>query len=117
MQEVICIACPRGCHLNVDEEKGFAVTGNACEKGVEYGKNELRDPVRVLTSTVRIEGDEEIVRCPVRTNGSIPKSMIFDVMNEINDLVIHTPVSVGDVVISNVLETGVDIIVTRSVGN
>lgn len=117
MQEVICIVCPKGCHLNVDEENDFAVTGNACEKGIEYGRNELLDPVRVLTSTVRIEGSEEIARCPVRTNGSIPKSMIFEVMEKINSVVMHAPVSVGDVVIPDVLGTGVDIIATRSVKN
>ena len=29
MTELICITCPKGCHLRVDEEKGFAVTGTA----------------------------------------------------------------------------------------
>ena len=49
MKEIICITCPKGCHLKVDEET-FAVTGNACPRGAVYGANELRNPVRVVTS-------------------------------------------------------------------
>ena len=56
MKELICIVCPNGCHLKVDEENGYNVTGNKCERGAEYGKAELLHPVRVVTSTVRIEG-------------------------------------------------------------
>ena len=56
MTELICIVCPKGCHLKVDEENGYAVTGNSCEKGAAYGKKELTNPTRVVTSTVRVEG-------------------------------------------------------------
>lgn len=56
MKELICIVCPKGCHLKVDEENGYAVTGNTCLKGEEYGKNELLNPMRVVTSTVKAEG-------------------------------------------------------------
>ena len=56
MTELICIVCPKGCHLKVDEEKDFAVTGNGCPRGAEYGKKELTNPTRVITSTVRVEG-------------------------------------------------------------
>ena len=55
MKEIICITCPKGCHLKVDEET-FAVSGNACPRGAVYGANELRSPVRVVTSTVIAEG-------------------------------------------------------------
>ena len=54
MTELICITCPKGCHLSVDEKNDYAVTGNSCPRGVEYGKSELLHPVRVVTSTVRI---------------------------------------------------------------
>ena len=56
MKELICIVCPNGCHLKVDEENGYNVTGNKCERGAEYGKAELLYPMRMVTSTVRIEG-------------------------------------------------------------
>ena len=53
MKELVCIVCPRGCRLKVDEENDFAVTGNTCPRGAEYGRNEIMAPTRVLTSTVR----------------------------------------------------------------
>ena len=56
MKELICIVCPKGCHLKVDEENGYAVTGNSCPRGAEYGKKELVNPTRVITSTVKVEG-------------------------------------------------------------
>ena len=56
MKELICIVCPKGCHLRVDEDNGYAVTGNGCPRGAEYGKIELTHPTRVVTSTVKCQG-------------------------------------------------------------
>ncbi len=56
MTEIICITCPKGCHLQVDENNDYAVTGHSCPRGEAYGKNELKNPVRTLTSTVRLSG-------------------------------------------------------------
>ncbi len=52
MKDLICIVCPRGCHLKVDEENDYKVTGNRCQRGVLYAYSELTNPTRVLTSTV-----------------------------------------------------------------
>ena len=79
MHEVICIVCPKGCHLQVtqNEQTGkYEVKGATCERGIDYGINEVTNPVRVLTSTVRIEGSS-LTRCPVRTDGSVPKARIM----------------------------------------
>ena len=73
MANIICIVCPKGCRLTVDENT-LAVTGNGCPRGAEYGKNELTHPVRVVTSTVRVEG-ADICRCPVKTAGSAGRRM------------------------------------------
>ena len=51
MKELICIVCPKGCHLYVDEENNDFVTGNSCPRGAAYGQNEIRNPQRTLTST------------------------------------------------------------------
>ncbi len=56
IKEVICICCPKGCHLQVDTENDYTVTGNACPNGAAYGKEELTHPTRIITSTVRITG-------------------------------------------------------------
>ena len=117
MHEVICIVCPKGCHLQVtqNEQTGeYDVKGATCERGIEYGINEVTNPVRVLTSTVKIAGSN-LVRCPVRTDGSVPKAKIFDCMDEINNVQLQAPVQVGDVVIKDIAGTGIDLIATRSI--
>jgi CxxC motif-containing protein len=112
MKELICIVCPKGCHLKVDEENGFAVTGNGCPRGEEYGKKELTDPRRVITSSVRITGGIYPC-CSVRTDAPIPKAKIFEAMELLKKVELHSPVHVGDVVIADVLGTGANFIVTR----
>ena len=80
MKELICIVCPRGCHLKVDEANDYAVTGNSCPRGAEYGRNECTHPTRVLTTTVKIDG-AAYRRCPVRTERAIDKSLLFKAMD------------------------------------
>ncbi len=112
MKELICIVCPRGCHLKVDEENGYTVTGNSCPRGEQYGRNEIKDPRRVLTSTVKIYGTA-YRRCPVRTSAAIKKGDLFNAMKELNGVTLTSPVKRGDVVISNILSSGADLIVTK----
>ena len=76
MKELICIVCPKGCRLRVDENDGYKVTGNTCPRGEEYGKMELTNPTRTITSTVAVRGAAH-PRCPVKTTKPIPKGLIF----------------------------------------
>ena len=59
-KQLNCINCPLGCLLTVTLEDGkiTSVTGNTCPRGEKYAHQELTDPQRMLTSTVRIEGGE-----------------------------------------------------------
>ncbi len=111
MANIICIVCPKGCRLTVDE-KTLAVTGNGCPRGAEYGKNELTHPVRVVTSTVRVEG-AAIARCPVKTAGSVPKEKMAGVMRALDGVRLTAPVKRGDIAVADVCGTGVDVMVTR----
>ncbi len=113
MKELVCIVCPKGCRLHVDEENGYLVTGNSCLRGAQYGKNEILNPTRVLTSTVKMEGGL-YRRCPVKTNKAIPKDKLFDVMQALNAVTLGAPVTVGQVVIENVCGTGADVIATKA---
>lgn len=115
MKELICIVCPKGCHLKVDEENGFTVTGNSCPRGAEYGKVELTNPTRVVTSTVRCQGGVH-PRCPVKTDRAVPKGKMFEVMQALEGVVLTAPVEVGQVVLENVCGTGASIVTTRSMG-
>ncbi len=115
MKEIICIVCPRGCHLQVDEET-LAVTGNHCPRGAEYGPQELRFPTRVLTSTVRLEGSDKLRRCPVKTSGPIPKGLMMQAAKALDEISVAVPVRVGQVLSEDFLHTGVNLVATRTVG-
>lgn len=112
MKELICIVCPRGCHLKVDEENGYTVTGNSCPRGGEYGKMELTHPTRTVTSTVRCTGGAH-PRCPVKTDRAIPKELMFQVMAELEGVSLAAPIHVGQVVLENVCGTGANVVAAR----
>ncbi len=112
MTELICIVCPRGCHLNVDEKQ--TVTGNSCKRGETYAISEVTNPVRTVTSTVWLDKGE-IPRIPVKTSLPIPKSRIFEIMREIDRIRAVAPIKRGEVLLPNVLGLDSDIIASRSV--
>jgi CxxC motif-containing protein len=112
VKELICIVCPKGCRLQVDENMN--VTGNGCPRGIVYGRAEILNPTRLLSSTVKIKS-EFLARLPVATSGEIPKARIFDVMEVINQIEVNAPVKLRDVIVPNILGLGVDLIATRSV--
>lgn len=114
MKELICIVCPKGCHLKVDEENNYAVTGNGCPRGAEYGKMELTHPTRVVTSTVRCTGGS-YPRCPVKTDRAIPKELMFKVMGALDEVSLTAPVRVGQVVVEGVCGTEANIVAARDV--
>lgn len=113
MKELICIVCPKGCHLSVDIEKDYKVSGNACPRGSEYAKNELQAPTRVVTSTVCIKNAIH-KRCPVKTTTVIPKPLVNDAMQLLNDICLTAPVKKGDIVFENICGTNVNFVATRS---
>lgn len=109
-----CIVCPRGCSLEVDPEAG-TVVGNSCKRGFEHGLAEATNPVRTLTTTVRVVDDngETVDMEPVRTAQPIPKRLVFDAMREVDALRVKRPIRRGDVLISNLLGARVDLIATK----
>ena len=98
-----CIECPMGCEINVTLKEGKVkeIIGNGCIRGKAYAESEVVCPKRVLTSTVRTEEGKMIA---VKTDRPIPKESIFEVMEKINKVVCPFPISLGDVVIKNVIE-------------
>jgi len=112
MKEVVCVVCPMGCRLQVDEDNGYAVTGNSCPRGATYGKAEVTNPTRVSTSTVRVRGGL-YPRLPVKTRSEVPKAKLMEVMSVLNEVEVAAPVKMGEVVVSDVCGTGVDIVATR----
>ncbi len=110
--EMTCIVCPNGCLMKVEKQgEDVLVQGAKCKRGNDYAKAELTAPKRSLTSTVRtVFADMPVL--PVRTAGEIDKGAIFAVMTEINKVTVKKRVRRGDVIIPNVIGSGVDIIST-----
>ena len=113
MKELICIICPKGCRLTVDEQSDCRVDGNACPRGAEYGRAEMKNPVRTVTSTVRVSAGS-CRRCPVKTDRPIPKALIMDVMSLLQGVTIKPPVRIGQVVAKNICGTKANIVATRN---
>lgn len=111
---LMCIICPNGCELLVNERE---VSGNLCEKGVEYAKAELEAPRRVVTTTVKLKGKRGVVLLPVRTSVPVPKEKVFDVVREASSLEVKPPVRRGQVLRKDIASTGADLIATKDVGS
>lgn len=114
MHAYLCTGCPLGCRLEVDAVAGdvIEVRGFSCKRGERYGRQEHVDPRRPVSTTVWVEG-AAIRRVPVRTTDAIPKGLVVAVAEALRGIRVTAPVQRGDVVLADVLDTGIDVIVTR----
>lgn len=113
---MICIRCPLGCRMEVALKEGeiVSVTGNSCKRGDLYARKEIINPTRTVTSTVLVQGGVD--RCvSVKTRSDIPKDKIFDSVRALKDIRVSAPVCIGDVILENVCNTGVDFVATGNV--
>ncbi len=112
----ICICCPMGCSLTVvmKGEEVVEVAGNTCKRGDIYARNEVINPMRMVTSTVKVIGGRENV-VSVKTKEDIPKGKIFECVRALKDVKVNAPVYMGDTIMKNVANTGVDIVATKNV--
>lgn len=112
---LVCINCPRGCHLVADEINGkVVVEGNFCPKGETYAINELTNPLRVVTTTLEIES-KLYRRLPVITSSPIPKARVADLMKSLKDVKVKAPIKMGEVIINNILDLNIDLIASKSI--
>jgi CxxC motif-containing protein/thioredoxin reductase len=105
---ITCILCPNGCEIDYD------LNGGMCGKGPEYVKNEILDPKRTLTSSVKVAGGS-IPLVSVKTTGTIPKDRIREAAAAVSRLAVEAPVALGQIIAKDFLETGVDLIATKAV--
>jgi len=118
-RNLTCIGCPMGCQLTVTFEKGCSkdeiqVTGNTCPRGKAYALDEVTNPTRVVTGTIRVDNRKNLV-VPVKTKTVIPKDMIFEVAEKLKEISVSAPVRIGDVACADVCGTGSDIIITKNI--
>ena len=110
-----CIVCPQGCKLTLrinEDTNEIEVFNNRCNRGLEYAKKELTNPTRYLTATVGIKNGLHS-RLPVKSSTEIPKQLNFEMMKLINKIEVVAPVKLGQIIIENILNTGINIIATR----
>ncbi|OGO79488.1 MAG: NAD(FAD)-dependent dehydrogenase [Clostridiales bacterium GWB2_37_7] len=112
---LVCIGCPLGCRLEVTIENSevLHVTGQSCKKGWAYAFKEYTNPTRILTTTVVVEnGYPEVAS--VKTEKDIPKNKLFECIKELKEVSLTAPVHINDIVITNVANTGVNVIATTN---
>ena len=111
----VCVVCPIGCEITVVHDGGkiISMEGNKCEKSKEFVSQELIEPMRILTTTVRIEGARWSV-IPVRSDKAVPKRLFPRIMKQLRRIRLQAPVNMLDVVVKCVLDTGANIIATRT---
>lgn len=115
-REFVCINCPRGCEIAtvLDGKSIVSLSGNICKLGVKYVEDEITDPRRVVTSTVRVRGGN-MPLAPVWTEHAIPKGMILRLADELRKVEIDAPVRCGDVVLTDVFGTGINVLASGEV--
>jgi CxxC motif-containing protein len=111
----LCVVCPVGCEIDVvdDGSNIISMEGNKCEKSEEFVKQELIEPMRILTTTIRIDGSRWPV-IPVRTDKAVPKRLFPRVMKRLRRIKLQAPVNMLDVVVGDILYTGANVIATRT---
>ena len=114
-QVITCINCPVGCRMTVtlkEKKEVISVQGNTCARGDKYARQECTLPLRMVTAVVPASGSPTPLS--VKTASPVPKHLIPDVMAALRNLTVSAPVSIGQVVLPNVCDTGVDIIATKN---
>lgn len=113
--KMVCVACPIGCDITVEfdaDDKIASISGHTCKRGVSYAENEITNPTRSLTTTVRVMGGRKPL-VSVRSAQPVPKPLLRDCVAYISAQRVSAPVKLGDVIVKNILDTGVDIVATN----
>jgi len=115
-KKITCIVCPISCKILIrtDGKQFEVLDGNKCKKGIGYTRNEALDPRRMLTTSILVKGGEWPL-VSVRSTQPLPKDKLFIVLKEIRQIVVDAPVKSGQVIIKNIVNTGIDIVATKTV--
>jgi len=117
-KNITCVVCPIGCKIlvKIDGTRLEIVEGNKCKKGIEYVKNEVFNPRRMLTTSVLVNGGEWPL-VSVKSSEPVPKEKLFSILKEIKRLVVNAPVKSGQIIIKNTANTDINIVATKTVKN
>lgn len=112
----ICICCPMGCHLEIEDadRQNITVTGNRCPRGEAYGIEEIVAPKRMITAVVKTNS-LTIAYAPVRTSKPLPREKMVGLLKKLYVMEAKIPVICGGVLLADFENTGVDVVFTRSI--
>lgn len=113
-QVITCINCPVGCRMTVQTSGGkiLSITDNQCKRGETYARQESVLPLRMVTAVALVQGSQTPIS--LKTAAPVPKDKIMAVMDAVNHLQLELPIAIGDVLLKNAADTGVDLVATRS---
>ena len=112
--KIICIICPLACQVTVTIDDEGNITGVAnylCKQGEKYAISECKFPGRILTTTVLTKGSSQKL-LPVRTSKLIPKERLMEVMYFLSQIKVKPPIKMGQIIVSDIKKTGVDVVST-----
>jgi CxxC motif-containing protein len=117
-RKIRCIICPEGCPMQAeyeaDSKKIISLEGYKCKKGIKFADDEITNPLRTLTTTISI--DSRISqRLPVRSNIPAPKEKIAFMVKAVKQIRAKAPIKMGEIIMADILGTGVDIISSATV--
>ncbi|NLZ64657.1 MAG: DUF1667 domain-containing protein [Lentisphaerae bacterium] len=112
---LVCISCPMGCCLEAEiSEQGefLGLSGNHCARGAAYARQECLSPTRMVTALLPVPGI--VTPLSVRTDKPLPKAQIFPCLEYLKTVKPSLPVRIGDIIVPDILNSGVNIIATRN---
>lgn len=115
-KQMICINCPMGCEMTVTLKDGKfeSVHGNTCLRGEEYAVSETQNPVRTVTTVVKVyRGDLPFLS--VKTQKPVPKNKIFEIMKQLKKVSVQAPIKIGDIILENASGTGINVVATNNI--
>ena len=107
---VTCTLCPKGCQVKIErlsgpagsEAKDWIITGNGCPRGAEFARQEMTDPRRILTTTMKVEAGsgwtegagehgarEHLI--PVRSDRPVPLAEMKEIAQTLSRIVLPWP--------------------------
>ncbi len=109
-----CIVCPTSCPVSAEwnDTELLNIDHAQCKLAWDFIRGEIFDPRRTVTTTVIVEG-ADLPLVSVKTDAPVPKQVVLEVMDHLAGVTVRAPVGIGDVIVSNVLETGSNIVATR----
>lgn len=113
--QYLCIGCPLGCRLEVDEDNAgdiVEVRGFSCRKGKTFAEREHTDPRRMITTTVGVAGGLW-ARLPVHATDELPKDRMWDAIDVLRSVAVTAPVAMGDVIVPGILGFEIDVVASR----